>query len=103
LVYCIDGGNLSIISARKEHHGRWQCVVSNAVGDIISDVMITVKRKKWQQLLFPYSGFRNQKRSNQAQGYFNGLYPHQQYSTVCLDSKQICSAYNGVCALLFFD
>nr|CAB3262900.1 uncharacterized protein LOC100184924 [Phallusia mammillata] len=40
--YCIEGGNLSIVSTRKEHHGIWQCVLSNAVGDVTRDVMVVV-------------------------------------------------------------
>nr|XP_018666826.1 uncharacterized protein LOC100184924 isoform X1 [Ciona intestinalis] len=40
--YCVDGGNLSILSLRKSHHGVWQCVLSNQVGDVTTNVMIIV-------------------------------------------------------------
>ncbi|XP_078482019.1 uncharacterized protein LOC100184924 [Ciona intestinalis] len=40
--YCVDGGNLSIVSLRKSHHGVWQCVLSNQVGDVTTNVMIFV-------------------------------------------------------------
>uniref|UniRef100_H2YGJ8 Uncharacterized protein n=1 Tax=Ciona savignyi TaxID=51511 RepID=H2YGJ8_CIOSA len=41
--FCVDGGNLSIASLRKSHHGVWQCVLSNPVADVTTDVMVFVK------------------------------------------------------------
>ena len=42
LVFCVNGGNLSVDAIRKQHHGAWQCVLSNVVGDVTTDVMVVV-------------------------------------------------------------
>lgn len=38
-----DGGNLTISSITKDDFGIWQCVVSNPVADVTTDVMVYVK------------------------------------------------------------